>query len=74
MLPNMPLVQGYETLRMAFKGLFDAGVKEINLELGELIDTGDYVIERSTYTQKVHPPGSRARGRIHQKDTRYTAK
>jgi ketosteroid isomerase-like protein len=57
MFPNMPMVQGREALKMAFKGVFDAGVKEINLEVNELIDAGDYVIERSTYRQKIQPPG-----------------
>jgi len=57
MFPNMPMAQGYETLKMAFKGMFDAGVKEVNLEIVDLIDTGDYVIERSTYKQKIQPPG-----------------
>jgi ketosteroid isomerase-like protein len=57
MIPNMPMVQGRETLKMAFKGMFDSGVKEINLKIEDLIDTGDYVIERSSYTQKVQPPG-----------------
>jgi ketosteroid isomerase-like protein len=57
MFPNMPMVQGHETLRMAFKGMFDAGIKEINLKIGEVIDAGDYAIERSIYTQKIQPPG-----------------
>jgi len=57
MFPNMPMAQGHETLKMAFKGMFDAGIKEINLEIGDLINTGDYVIERSTYKQKIQPPG-----------------
>ena len=57
MVPNMPMAQGHEVLKMAFKGIFDAGVKEIKLKIGELIDSGDYVLERSTYTQKIQPPG-----------------
>lgn len=57
MLPNMPMVQGREALKMVFKGMFDSGVKEINLKIGELIKAGDYIIERSSYTQKVQPPG-----------------
>jgi ketosteroid isomerase-like protein len=42
---------------MAFKGLFDAGVKEVKINPGVVIDSGDYVLERSTYTQKIQPPG-----------------
>lgn len=55
--PNMPIVQGHEVLRMALKGMFDAGIKEIKLNTGVLLDSGDYVLERSTYTQKIQPPG-----------------
>ena len=55
--PNVPMAQGREVLKMAFKGLFDAGVKEIKLNKGVVLDSGDYVLERSTYTQKIQPPG-----------------
>ena len=57
MAPNAPMAQGHEVLKMAFKGMLDAGVKEVKLNKGELIDSGDYVLERSTFTQKIQPPG-----------------
>ena len=56
MAPNAPMAQGHEVLKMAFKGLFDAGV-QVKLNTGVVIDSGDYVLERSTYTQKIQPPG-----------------